>query len=62
MHTGHLLREGAGPEIVRDNMGHANIDVTQNIFEELVGRTSGCEIWFVAGKTLTVEISPSHAI
>jgi len=31
MHSGHMLREGARPEIVRDNMGHANIDVTQNV-------------------------------
>jgi hypothetical protein len=27
-----ILREGARPEIVRDNMGHANIDVTQNVY------------------------------
>ena len=27
-----MLREGARPEIVRDNMGHANIDVTQNVY------------------------------
>jgi hypothetical protein len=31
-----MLREG---EIVRDNMGHANVDVTQNVYrQELVGR------------------------
>jgi hypothetical protein len=27
-----MLREGARPEVVRDNMGHANIDVTQNAY------------------------------
>ena len=27
-----MLREGARSEIVRDNMGHANIDVTQNVY------------------------------
>jgi integrase len=32
MHSSHTLREGARPEIVRDNMGHANIDVTQNVY------------------------------
>ena len=32
MHSSHMLREGATPEIVRDNMGHANIDVTQNVY------------------------------
>jgi hypothetical protein len=29
-----MLREGARPEVVRDNMGHANIDVTQNVSGE----------------------------
>jgi hypothetical protein len=30
---------GGLPEVVRDNMGHANIDVTQNVLgEKLVGR------------------------
>jgi hypothetical protein len=51
MHFSHILREGARPEIVRDNMGHANIDVTQIVYGEaldalrsLVARTneSGC--------------------
>jgi integrase len=28
MHSSHMLREGARPEVVRDNMGHANIAVT----------------------------------
>jgi hypothetical protein len=32
MHSGHMLREGSRPEVVRDNMGHANIDVTQNVY------------------------------
>ena len=27
-----MLREGARPEIVRDILGHANIDVTQNVY------------------------------
>ena len=26
-----MLREGTRPEVVRDNMGHANIDVIQNV-------------------------------
>ena len=29
MHSSHMLREGARPEVVRDNMGHANIAVPQ---------------------------------
>jgi integrase len=33
MHSTHMLREGARPELVRDNiLGHANIDVTQNVY------------------------------
>jgi len=32
MHSSHMLREGARPEVVRDNMGHANINVTQNVY------------------------------
>jgi integrase len=34
MHSSHMLREGARPEIVRDILGHANIDVTQNVYGE----------------------------
>ena len=34
MHSSYMLREGARPEIVRDNMGHANIDVTQNVYSK----------------------------
>jgi hypothetical protein len=32
MHSSLMQREGARPEVVRDNMGHANIDVTQNVY------------------------------
>ena len=32
MHSSHRLCEGARQEIVRDNMGHANIDVTQIVY------------------------------
>src|SRR5215475_5083347 len=32
----HVLREGARPK-VRDNMGHANIDVTQNVYGKGAG-------------------------
>jgi len=33
-----MPREGARPEIVQENMGHANIDVTQNVY----GKCAGC--------------------
>jgi integrase len=32
MHSSHMLREGARPVIVRDGLGHANIDVTQTVY------------------------------
>ena len=40
-----MLREDARPEVVQDNMGHANIDVIPNIYgksweKPLVTRTS----------------------
>jgi hypothetical protein len=37
MHSSHMLREGARPERVWDNMGHANIDVTQNVSGKRAG-------------------------
>ena len=32
MHSSHMVREGARPEVVRDILGHENIDVTQNAY------------------------------
>jgi integrase len=32
MHCSLMLRTGARPEVTRDNMGHANIDMTQNVY------------------------------
>jgi site-specific recombinase XerD len=32
MLSSHMLREGATPEIVRDILGQANIDLTQNAY------------------------------
>lgn len=32
MHSSHMLREGEMPKVVRDILGHANIDVTQNVY------------------------------
>jgi hypothetical protein len=32
MHSGHVLRQGARPEFVRDNLGHANSSVTQIVY------------------------------
>ena len=34
MYSRHMLREGARPEDVRDILGHANIDVTQNVYSK----------------------------
>jgi len=41
MHASHMLPEGAELEVVRDILGHANIDVAQNGFGKMVGRTGG---------------------
>jgi len=38
MHSSHMLREGARPEIVPDKMGHAKYRVTQNVY----GKSAGC--------------------
>jgi hypothetical protein len=37
MHSGLVLREVARPEVVRDNVGHANIDVNQNVYGKRAG-------------------------
>ena len=37
MHSNHMVREGARLEVVRDNMGHANIDVTHDVYAKSAG-------------------------
>jgi hypothetical protein len=32
MQSPHVVREGARREVMRDVLGHANIDVTQNVY------------------------------
>jgi hypothetical protein len=32
MHSRHVLREGARPEVLRNTLGHTSIDVTQNAY------------------------------
>jgi integrase len=39
LHSSQRLHEGARPEVVRDNMGHANIDVTQNVYARAGGKS-----------------------
>ena len=34
MYSRQTLREGARPDEVRDILGHANIDVTQNVYDK----------------------------
>ncbi len=54
MHSSIMLRVGARPEVVRDNMGHAEIDVTQNVYgkswweERVDAVTSGVAAVFAA--------------
>jgi hypothetical protein len=33
-HSSHKLRDGARPEVVRDILGHADFDVTQNVYSK----------------------------
>jgi site-specific recombinase XerD len=39
MHSSHMLREGARREVVQDNMGHANIGVTQMFTARAAGKS-----------------------
>jgi integrase len=42
MHSSWMLRTAARPEVTGDNMRHAKIDVTQNVYgAQLGGRTGG---------------------
>lgn len=34
MHSSLMSSLGVRPEVTRDNMGHANIDVTQNVYNK----------------------------
>lgn len=47
MHSSLMGRSGARPEVIRDNMGHSDIDITQNVYgkswwEERVRCGLGC--------------------
>lgn len=61
MHSSLMLRTGARPEVTRDNMGHANIDVTQNVYgrswweERVQAVTRTVEAIFPAGLESPLE-------
>jgi integrase len=61
MHSSLMLRTGARPEVTRDNMGHANIDVTQNVYgrrwweERVQAVTRTVEAVFPAGLESLLE-------
>jgi hypothetical protein len=48
MHSSHMPREGARPEIVRYNMGHANIGVTHVVY---------CKSWW---EELSKELTDTY--
>jgi len=53
-HSSPMLREGTRPEVVRDNMGRANIDVTHVVY---------CKSWWEEpSKELTDTWLPVFAI
>jgi hypothetical protein len=66
MHSSLMLREGARPEVVRDNMGHANIDVTQNVYgkswweERVDAVTRAVEAVVTAAKAAEKEAQQDH--
>jgi integrase len=61
MHSSLMLRAGARPDVTRDNMGHANIDVTQNVYgrswweERVQAVTRTVEAVFPAGLESQLE-------
>jgi hypothetical protein len=56
-----MMREGARPEIVRDNMGHANIDVTQNVTARAGGKTCyGRREIYLSGKRANQGLEQRH--
>jgi len=67
MHSSLMLRTGARPEVTRDNMGHATIDVTQNVYgrswweERVEAVTRTVEAVFLSGllESPDVGLSPS---
>ena len=56
-----MQREGARPEIIRNNMGHvADTDVTQNVYGQRAdGRVSGCG--HPSCRNLTTAATPQQA-
>ncbi len=50
MHSSLMSSVGVRPEVTRDNMGHATVDVTQNVYnrtwwEERVEAVSRASVW-----------------
>ncbi len=64
MHSSPRLREGVRPEIVRDNLGHANIDVTQIVYgkswweERVDAVTQADHVWLLTPLVRSLPISP----
>ena len=59
MHSSLMSSAGVRPEVTRDNMGHATVDVTQNVYnrtwwEERVEAVS------LAAASVWREVTPGH--
>jgi len=67
MHSSLMSSIGVRPEVTRDNMGHANVDVTQNVYNRTwwEERVEACEhgaatVWreFLAQPVPQTNVSP----
>jgi hypothetical protein len=67
MHSSLMGRVGARPEVIRDNMGHATIDVTQNVYGkswwdervEAVSKAAAAILGLSAGPSLGLRVNGS---
>jgi hypothetical protein len=64
MHSGQGLREGARPEVVRDILGHANIDVTQNVYGKSWAASHRCSLspWITPPPSVALLDMPQNSL
>jgi hypothetical protein len=69
MHASLMSSVGVRPEVTRDNMGHATIDVTQNVcsktwWEERAEAVSlaVASVWREFQATPTANVNPSQSL
>ena len=60
MHSSLMSSIGVRPEVTRDNMGHATIDVTQNVYNK-TGWEERVEAVSMAAATVWREFMPTES-